>query len=73
MTCFKFFIPTGEVSITRDPLTHAGSYRLCEAINSAELDEHFTGEILVFPTQGRNIPNLLGGGDLDGDAFFLCL
>ncbi|CAJ0902850.1 22617_t:CDS:10 [Entrophospora sp. SA101] len=62
---------TGPAVITRNPCMHPGDMRIVEAVDVIEL-EHLKN-CVVFSQRGeRPLPNCLGGGDLDGDEFFVC-
>ncbi|KAL1413347.1 hypothetical protein Q8F55_001106 [Vanrija albida] len=58
----------GEVLVCRAPALHPGDVRRAFAVNNPKL--HHLKNVIVFSTQGkRPLPNMLGGGDLDGDDF----
>ncbi|TXT13886.1 uncharacterized protein COLE_00079 [Cutaneotrichosporon oleaginosum] len=63
-------IVTGYVLVCRAPALHPGDVRRALAVDRPEL-RHLTN-VIVFSTQGaRPLPNMLGGGDLDGDDYTL--
>lgn len=60
-------VVTGEVLVCRAPALHPGDVRRAQAVDYPQL-RHLKNAI-VFSTQGeRPLPNMLGGGDLDGDG-----
>ncbi|KAJ3169445.1 hypothetical protein HK101_011452 [Irineochytrium annulatum] len=60
----------GKVIIGRSPSLHPGDVRLVDAIDAPELA--YLEDVVVFSQQGdRPLPNMLSGGDLDGDTFFV--
>ncbi|OAP58356.1 hypothetical protein AYL99_07446 [Fonsecaea erecta] len=60
-----------EVLVSRNPCLHPGDLRKLKAVNRPELS-HLT-DCVVFSTQGkRPAADLMSGGDLDGDTFFVC-
>ncbi|RPA82103.1 RdRP-domain-containing protein [Ascobolus immersus RN42] len=64
-------IHSGPVLVGRNPALHPGDVRKLRAVNRPELN-HLV-DCIVFPTQGkRPTADLMSGGDLDGDAFFVC-
>ncbi|RDI82319.1 Methylisocitrate lyase [Venturia inaequalis] len=59
-----------EVIVTRNPCLHPGDIRKLKVVNCPDL-AHLT-DCIVFPTQGgRATADLMSGGDLDGDKFFV--
>ena len=57
--------------MSRNPCTHPGDVRLLEAVDVPEL-RHLTN-VVVFPSTGlRPLCNMMAGGDLDGDVYFVC-
>lgn len=61
----------GQILVTRNPCTHPGDLRLLKAVDRPEL-RHLTN-VVVFPTRGnRPLCNMMAGGDLDGDVYFVC-
>ncbi|KEP52476.1 RNA-dependent RNA polymerase [Rhizoctonia solani 123E] len=68
----------GRYLVTRSPVIHPGDAQVVWAIGKPPQDSPFYGEgnhlpnMVVFSTRGlRPVPNMLGGGDLDGDLFNL--
>lgn len=60
-----------DVLVTRNPCLHPGDLQKFKAVQHEEL-AHLT-DCIVFPTQGRRpSADLMSGGDLDGDKFFVC-
>ncbi|OQV00754.1 AAA domain-containing protein [Cladophialophora immunda] len=60
-----------EVLVSRNPCLHPGDLRKLKAVNRPELS-HLT-DCVVFSTDGkRPAADLMSGGDLDGDTFFVC-
>ncbi|KAG9099926.1 hypothetical protein FRC06_004696 [Ceratobasidium sp. 370] len=66
----------GRLLVTRSPYIHPGDAQILYGIGAPPPDSPFAGEgnhlpnCVVFSTQGhRPVPNMLGGGDLDGDLF----
>ncbi|KAH0843662.1 RNA-directed RNA polymerase [Fonsecaea pedrosoi] len=60
-----------NVLVSRNPCLHPGDLRKLEAVNCPELS-HLT-DCVVFSTAGRRpAADLMSGGDLDGDTFFVC-
>ncbi|KEY68675.1 hypothetical protein S7711_00549 [Stachybotrys chartarum IBT 7711] len=60
----------GICIIGRNPSLHPGDIRVVNAVNNPKL-LHLK-DVVVFPSTGdRPIPNMLSGGDLDGDDFFV--
>ncbi|QRW18035.1 RNA-dependent RNA polymerase [Rhizoctonia solani] len=67
----------GRYLVTRSPVIHPGDAQVVWAIGEPPVDSPFYGEgnnlpnIVVFSSKGpRPIPNMLGGGDLDGVRIF---
>ncbi|WVQ80183.1 hypothetical protein IAT38_002288 [Cryptococcus sp. DSM 104549] len=59
-----------EVLVCRAPALHPGDVRRARAVDVPQL-RHLKN-VIVFSTQGeRDLPNMLGGGDLDGDDYTL--
>ncbi|KAM0246703.1 hypothetical protein ACHAQJ_010118 [Trichoderma viride] len=66
----KATIIKGICVVGRNPSLHPGDIRVVEAVDIPEL--HHLKDIVVFPSIGdRPVPNMLSGGDLDGDDFFV--
>ena len=60
-------IVTGLCIICRAPALHPGDIRRVKAVNRPQL--HHLRNVIVFSVKGeRDLPNMLGGGDLDGNA-----
>jgi RNA-dependent RNA polymerase len=60
----------GICIVGRNPSLHPGDIRVVEAVDIPEL-RHLK-DVVVFPSTGdRPVPNMLSGGDLDGDDFFV--
>lgn len=60
----------GICVVGRNPSLHLGDIRVVEAVDIPEL--HHLKDVVVFPSTGdRPVPNMLSGGDLDGDDFFV--
>ncbi|KAF4539237.1 PhoH-like protein [Lasiodiplodia theobromae] len=60
-----------QVLVTRNPCLHPGDLQKFKAVFYPELS-HLV-DCVVFPTQGkRPSADLMSGGDLDGDKFFVC-
>jgi len=58
----------GTCTIYRNPCLHPGDVRLAKAVDRPKL-RHLKN-VVVFSTRGlRPLPNMLGGGDLDGDFY----
>ena len=60
----------GDVLVTRNPCTHPGDLRVLTAVDRPEL-RHLVN-VIVFSTLGER-PNcqMMAGGDLDGDVYFV--
>ncbi|EHL01954.1 putative RNA-dependent RNA polymerase 2 [Glarea lozoyensis 74030] len=60
-----------DVLVTRNPCLHPGDLQKFKAVERDEL-AHLV-DCIVFPTRGaRPAADLMSGGDLDGDTFFVC-
>ncbi|PWW72714.1 RdRP-domain-containing protein [Tuber magnatum] len=60
----------GPCVIARNPSLHPGDVRKVVAVNVKEL--HHLHNVVVFPQKGdRDLPNMLSGGDLDGDDYIV--
>ncbi|KAK4196115.1 putative RNA-dependent RNA polymerase [Triangularia verruculosa] len=60
-----------EVLVTRNPCLHPGDLQKFKVVERPEL-AHLT-DCIVFSSRGRRpAADLMSGGDLDGDAFFVC-
>ncbi|KAF8604246.1 RdRP-domain-containing protein [Ceratobasidium sp. AG-I] len=71
---------SGKMLVTRSPVIHPGDAQILYAIGKPPEDSPFAGEgnhlpnCVVFSSLGRRpVPNMLGGGDLDGDIYNLIL
>ena len=63
-------IVSGICIVGRNPSLHPGDIRVVQAVDNPQL-RHLK-DVVVFPTKGdRPVPNMLSGGDLDGDDFFV--
>jgi RNA-dependent RNA polymerase len=63
-------IVEGRVLVTRNPCTHPGDIRLLECVDRPELRHLFN--VVVFSSKGeRPQCNMMSGGDLDGDVYFV--
>ncbi|KAK9817915.1 hypothetical protein WJX72_004281 [[Myrmecia] bisecta] len=61
---------TGLVLVSKNPCLHPGDVRKLMAVDRPEL-QHLVN-VLIFPQLGtRPHPNEIGGGDLDGDQYFV--
>ncbi|KAJ3170217.1 hypothetical protein HDU88_008844 [Geranomyces variabilis] len=57
--------------VTRSPALHPGDVQIVECVNIPEL-AHLL-DVVVFSQHGeRPLPNMLAGGDLDGDTYTVC-
>lgn len=58
--------------VSRNPCTHPGDIRILSAVDKAmELSHLFN--VIVFSSKGERPQfNKMGGGDLDGDVYFIC-
>ncbi|XEV03856.1 hypothetical protein FSHL1_009143 [Fusarium sambucinum] len=64
------YIIQGVCIVGRNPSLHPGDIRVVEAVDCKAL--HHLKDVVVFPSTGdRPVPNMLSGGDLDGDDFFV--
>ena len=63
-------ILTGNIMITRNPCLHPGDVRVMTGVDRPEL-RHLTN-VVVFSSKGvRPACNMMAGGDLDGDVYFV--
>jgi len=63
-------VVTGRCVVMRAPALHLGDVRLVDAVDHPSL-RHLVN-VIVFPVRGkRPLPNMLAGGDLDGDDYTL--
>jgi RNA-dependent RNA polymerase len=59
-------VVTGACIICRAPALHPGDIRRVKAVDRPQL--HHLRNVIVFSVKGeRDLPNMLGGGDLDGE------
>jgi RNA-dependent RNA polymerase len=57
--------------VTRNPATHPGDIRILTGVDVPAL-RHLTN-VVVFSSKGkRPACNMMAGGDLDGDVYFVC-
>ncbi|RIA98947.1 RNA dependent RNA polymerase-domain-containing protein [Glomus cerebriforme] len=63
---------TGPAIITRNPCLHPGDIRMAHAVDASNKLSHLRNCIVFSQKGDRPLPNLLSGGDLDGDEFFVC-
>ncbi|CAM1502120.1 Fc.00g041040.m01.CDS01 [Cosmosporella sp. VM-42] len=64
------YIIQGVCIVGRNPSLHPGDIRVVQAVDNKKL--HHLKDVVVFPSKGdRPVPNMLSGGDLDGDDFFV--
>jgi RNA-dependent RNA polymerase len=64
-------ILNGHILVSRNPCTHPGDVRLLNAVDRPEF--HYLTNVIVFPSKGeRPLCNMMSGGDLDGDVYFVC-
>ncbi|KAI9097075.1 RNA dependent RNA polymerase-domain-containing protein [Phlyctochytrium arcticum] len=60
----------GTVAIMRAPALHPGDLQVVRCVDIPAL--HYLVDVVVFSQHGqRPLPNMLSGGDLDGDTFFV--
>ncbi|KAL2760162.1 hypothetical protein ACRALDRAFT_2056344 [Sodiomyces alcalophilus JCM 7366] len=60
-----------EILVTRNPCLHPGDLQKFKVVQRDELS-HLT-DCIIFSTRGkRPAADLMSGGDLDGDTFFVC-
>ncbi|KAF7350656.1 RNA-dependent RNA polymerase [Mycena sanguinolenta] len=62
---------TGQCTIFRSPCIHPGDARLVTAVDHRLFQEMPLTNVVVFSTKKseRDLPSMLGGGDLDGDFY----
>ncbi|KAL6857989.1 hypothetical protein ACO1O0_005435 [Amphichorda felina] len=66
----KTNIIQGVCIVGRNPSLHPGDIRVVQAVDEPKL--HHLKDVVVFSSTGdRPVPNMLSGGDLDGDDFFV--
>jgi RNA-dependent RNA polymerase len=62
----------GNILMSRNPCTHPGDIRMLTAVGSHPEFDHLVN-VVVFPSTGdRPLCNMMSGGDLDGDVYFVC-
>ena len=60
----------GDVLVTRNPATHPGDIRMLKCVDKPQLRYLFN--VVVFSSKGeRPQCNMMSGGDLDGDTYFV--
>lgn len=60
----------GDLCVTRCPCLHPGDIRLLKGVNKPELAHLYN--VVVFSSKGkRPVCNMMAGGDLDGDVYFV--
>ncbi|KAM0755671.1 RdRP-domain-containing protein [Meredithblackwellia eburnea MCA 4105] len=63
------FTVTGKCIVFRAPTRHPGDVQIVEAVDHPALRASGLTNVLIFNRRGdRDLPNMLGGGDLDGDV-----
>jgi hypothetical protein len=63
---------TGKVIVTRYPCLYPGDIHVLDAVDSNNEDLNRYVNVIVFSKSGPvPIPYLIGGGDLDGDIYFV--
>ncbi|KAJ7627136.1 RNA dependent RNA polymerase-domain-containing protein [Roridomyces roridus] len=62
---------TGQCTIFRSPCLHPGDARLVTAVDHPAFKDFPLTDVVVFSVKDapRDLPSMLGGGDLDGDFF----
>ncbi|GBC00471.1 hypothetical protein RclHR1_03870011 [Rhizophagus clarus] len=61
----------GPAIIARNPCLHPGDIRNVKAVKEPRLS-HLRNCVVFSQKGNRPLPNMLAGGDLDGDEFFVC-
>jgi RNA-dependent RNA polymerase len=62
---------SGDVMVTRNPCLHPGDIRVLTAVDRPEFKHLYN--VVVFSSKGkRPMCNMMAGGDLDGDVYFVC-
>ena len=65
----------GDILITKNPCLHPGDLRIVKSINNNEINnklKHMKNVVVFSSEKGkRPIQNMISGGDLDGDCFFI--
>ncbi|KAJ7678631.1 RNA dependent RNA polymerase-domain-containing protein [Mycena rosella] len=61
----------GQCTIFRSPCIHPGDARLVTAVDPPAFQEYPLTNVVVFSAKNaaRDLPSMLGGGDLDGDFY----
>ncbi|CAD8089201.1 unnamed protein product [Paramecium primaurelia] len=75
----KHFYVTGEIIVVRNPCLHPGDIRKVKALSEEQILSRYNKKnpfaeyfnCIVFPCKGNSIPADCGGGDLDGDIYFV--
>ena len=71
----KIVVEAERAIVSRNPCLHPGDIQIVKIVKSPELEKrlgHFVN-CLVFPRKGRRpLTNMVSGGDLDGDIYFIC-
>ncbi|KAJ7076679.1 RNA dependent RNA polymerase-domain-containing protein [Mycena belliarum] len=62
---------TGQCTIFRSPCIHPGDARLVTAVDHPAFQDCPLTNVVIFSTKkaSRDLPSMLGGGDLDGDFY----
>jgi RNA-dependent RNA polymerase len=61
-----------EAAVTRNPCLHPGDVRKLQAVGDQQKLAHLK-DCVVFSKKGnRPVTDMMAGGDLDGDIFFVC-
>ena len=64
-------ILTSQLLVTRNPCLNPGDLRLLQGVDHPELRHLYN--VVVFSSKGeRPTCNMMSGGDLDGDVYFVC-
>ena len=64
-------ILSGEVFVTKNPCLHPGDIKILKAKGKCPQLSHLIN-VIVFSAKGdRPMPNMIGGGDLDGDTYYV--
>jgi RNA-dependent RNA polymerase len=67
----KHQILLGDIMVTRNPCLHPGDIRVLTAVDRPEFSHLYN--VVVFSSKGkRPMCNMMAGGDLDGDVYFVC-
>ena len=70
------YVVEGDVIVTRNPCSHPGDIRQLKAVKPKKeyFKKYFKNlfNVIVFSSKGdRPQSNMMSGGDLDGDEFFI--